>query len=56
VREPAAYLRSLNPRLPREVWVLQAGGLANSFGNGIMLPFLIIYLHNVRGIPRTLCR
>jgi MFS family permease len=45
------YLRSLNPQLPREVWVLQIGGLANSFGNGIVLPFLIIYLHNVRGIP-----
>jgi len=46
-----AYLRSLNPHLPRDVWVLQAGGLANAFGNGIVLPFLIIYLHNVRGIP-----
>jgi MFS family permease len=45
-----AYLRSLNPRLPREVWILQAGGLANMFGNGVIGPFLIIYLHNVRGI------
>ncbi len=45
----AAYLRSLNPRLPAAVWKLQAGGLANAFGNGIVLPFLIIYLHNVRG-------
>jgi MFS family permease len=45
-----AYLRSLNPRLPRDVWVLQAGGLANMFGNGVIGPFLIIYLHNVRGI------
>jgi MFS family permease len=44
------YLRSLNPRLPREVWTLQAGGLANSFGNGVVIPFLIIYLHNVRGV------
>jgi MFS family permease len=46
-----SYLRSLHPDLPRAVWVLQAGGLVNSFGNGIVLPFLIIYLHNVRGIP-----
>ena len=46
-----AYLRSLNPQLPRDVWVLQIGGLTNAFGNGIVLPFLIIYLHNVRGIP-----
>jgi MFS family permease len=45
-----AYLRSLDPRLPREVWILQAGGLANMFGNGVVVPFLIIYLHNVRGI------
>ena len=46
-----AYLRSLNPDLPRPVWLLQVGGLTNAFGNGIVLPFLIIYLHNVRGIP-----
>jgi MFS family permease len=45
-----AYLASLDPRLPREVYVLQAGGLVNAFGNGVVLPFLIIYLHNVRGI------
>ena len=46
---PASYLRSLNPRLPLPVWLLQIGGLANSFGNGLALPFLVIYLHNVRG-------
>jgi MFS family permease len=40
----------LNPDLPRDVWILQAGGLANMFGNGVIGPFLIIYLHNVRGI------
>ena len=49
-----AYLRSLNPQLPRDVWILQAGGLANMFGNGVIGPFLIIYLHNVRGISTTL--
>jgi MFS family permease len=43
------YLRSLNPRLPLQVWLLQVGGLMNSFGNGLALPFLVIYLHNVRG-------
>jgi MFS family permease len=47
---PAAYLRSLDPQLPRAVWLLQAGGLANMFGNGVVVPFLVIYLHNVRGI------
>jgi len=51
VRPLVAYVRSLDPRLPHDVWLLQLGGLANAFGNGIVLPFLIIYLHNVRGIP-----
>jgi MFS family permease len=46
----AGYLRSLNPQLPRAVQILQLGGLANAFGNGIVLPFTFIYLHNVRGI------
>jgi MFS family permease len=32
------------------VTTLQAGGLINAFGNGVVLPFLFIYLHNVRGI------
>src|SRR6476659_8586867 len=44
-----AALRRLDPRLPRQVWLLQAGGLVNSFGNGVVLPFLVIYLHDVRG-------
>ncbi len=42
-------LRQLDPRLPRPVWMLQAGGVVNSFGNGVVLPFLVIYLHDVRG-------
>jgi len=42
-------LRRLDPQLPREVWLLQAGGVVNSFGNGVVLPFLVIYLHDVRG-------
>jgi MFS family permease len=51
VRPLAAYLRSLDPRLPRPVYVLELGALVNAFGNGVVLPFLLIYLHNVRGIP-----
>jgi MFS family permease len=31
------------------VWLLQIGGVMNSFGNGIVLPFLVIYLRDVRG-------
>lgn len=42
------YLRALDPRLPREVWLLQLGGVMNSFGNGVVLPFLVIYLHDIR--------
>ncbi len=42
-------VRTLDPRLPGEVWLLQLGGVMNSFGNGVMLPFLVIYLHDVRG-------
>src|SRR5919201_3296129 len=45
----STYLRSLDPQLPRDVWLLQLGGVVNSFGNGLTLPFLVIYLHNVRG-------
>jgi MFS family permease len=48
VNAVTAYLRGLNPQLPRPVWLLEAGGVANSLGNGIVLPFLIIYLHEVR--------
>jgi MFS family permease len=44
------FLSSLNPRLPREVQLLQVGGLMNAFGNGLVVPFLLIYLHNERGI------
>jgi MFS family permease len=50
MRPVAAYLRSLDPRLPRPVYVLELGALVNAFGNGVALPFLLIYLHNVRGI------
>ena len=45
-------LRTYFPPLPRSVTTLQVGGLVNAFGNGITLPFLFIYLHNVRGIDR----
>ena len=42
-------LRRFDPQLPHEVWLLQIGGVINSFGNGVVLPFLVIYLHDVRG-------
>ena len=46
----SGYLRRLDPRLPRTVWLVQCGGVVNSFGNGMAFPFIVIYLHNVRGI------
>ncbi|HVC88418.1 MAG TPA: MFS transporter [Gaiellaceae bacterium] len=46
-----AYLRSLDPKLSRTLWTLLSGSFANAVGNGVVLPFLLIYLHNVRGIP-----
>jgi predicted MFS family arabinose efflux permease len=49
LRRLGAYLRSLDPGLPRSVWILNLGGLANAVGNGLAFPFLVIYLHNVRG-------
>jgi len=42
-------LGRFDPQLPRDVWLLQVGGVVNSFGNGVVLPFLVIYLHDVRG-------
>jgi len=32
------------------MWTLLSGSLANAFGNGVVFPYLLIYLHNVRGI------
>ena len=46
-----AYLRSLDPRLSRQLWTLLSGSFFNALGNGVVFPFLLIYLHNVRGIP-----
>ena len=40
-----------NPDLPRKVWLFQLGVLINFFGNGLVAPFLVIYLHFGRGIP-----
>jgi MFS family permease len=45
------WLGLFDPGLPREVWVLQLGVLINFLGNGMVAPFLVIYLHFGRGIP-----
>lgn len=49
-----AYLRSLNPQLPRDVWLLQLGGVMNALGNGIVFPYLFVYLKDVRGFSPAL--
>ena len=41
----------VTPGLPRHVWLLQAGVLLNFFGNGLVAPYLVLYLHAARGIP-----
>jgi MFS family permease len=45
---------AFNPNLPLPVWLLQLGVLVNFLGNGMVAPFLIIYLHFGRGIPLAL--
>jgi MFS family permease len=44
-----AYFRSLDPQLPRSIWILELGTFVNFFGSGLAFPFLLIYFHNVRG-------
>jgi MFS family permease len=39
-----------NPELPPKLWLLQFGVLINFLGNGMVAPFLVIYLHFGRGI------
>src|SRR5882672_2989373 len=39
-----------DPQLPARLWLLQAGVLVNFLGNGMVAPFLVIYLHYGRGI------
>ncbi|HKW73268.1 MAG TPA: MFS transporter [Candidatus Dormibacteraeota bacterium] len=49
-----ALVKSFDPGLPPRAWLLQAGVLINFLGNGMVAPFLVIYLHFGRGIPVAL--
>jgi MFS family permease len=49
VSRTGAYFRSLDPELPRPIWILELGTFVNFYGSGLAFPFLLIYLHNVRG-------
>src|SRR3989442_10327501 len=39
--------------LPRPVLILQGGNALNYFGYGLILPFEIIYLHQIRGFSTS---
>ena len=43
-------IRTFIPDLPRRVWVVLAGDAVAALGSGLVLPFLIVYLRDVRGI------
>jgi MFS family permease len=55
LRSPAAITQLLvTPDLSKQAWLLQAGVVLNFFGNGLVAPYLVIYLHFERGIPLSL--
>jgi len=43
-------VRGLVPRLGRGAWVVLAADLVSAVGTGMTLPFLLVYLHTVRGL------
>lgn len=43
-------VRALVPDLPRAAWVLLGGDALSALGSGLTLPFLLVYLHEIRGI------
>jgi MFS family permease len=44
----------LLPSLPRQAWIILGGDLLSAVGSGLTIPFLIVYLHRVRGIELEL--
>ena len=50
---PSTSMRSNSTGLPRPVLILQAGNALNYFGYGLILPFEIIYLHQIRGFSAS---
>jgi MFS family permease len=42
--------RGIIPKLPRNAWIILGGDAISAFGNGLVLPFLIIYFNQVRDI------
>lgn len=46
-------IRAYVPSLPRDLWLFEFSTLAQALGSGVIAPFVIIYLHNVRGFSLT---
>jgi predicted MFS family arabinose efflux permease len=38
------------PDLPRPLWLLEGAGFVDTLGTGLALPYLVLYLHDVRGL------
>jgi MFS family permease len=43
-------IRSFIPDLPRRAWVVLAGDAVSTIGTGLVMPFFIVYLNEVRGL------
>jgi MFS family permease len=43
-------MRALVPELPRGAWILVGADAVSAVGSGLTLPFLLVYLHQVRGL------
>src|SRR5438445_934568 len=52
-RRVSHFIAGWRTGLPRPVLILQAGNALNYFGYGLVLPFEIIYLHQIRGFSTS---
>src|SRR5690349_3184650 len=52
-RRVAHLIAGWRTGLPRPVLILQAGSALNYFGYGLIIPFEIIYLHQIRGFSTS---
>src|SRR5438876_5147380 len=53
-RRVSQFIAGWRTGLPRPVVILQAGNALNYFGYGLILPFEIIYLHQIRGFSTSI--
>ena len=53
-RRVSHFIAGWRTGLPRPVLILQAGNALNYFGYGLVLPFEIIYLHQIRGFSTSI--